>query len=147
MNRKKQNEREGPKKSALSSLLSPKGFVFECTRCGRCCGLTPFTRADYKQVRSHAKKLHVSFVKKTIEGHTTYLAKSIVEAVERAGDINKVSQKDITCPFLECGENNKTSCKIYDDRPMICRMFGTEGWRGFSLHCPYQNTKEAEKNA
>jgi Fe-S-cluster containining protein len=114
-------------------------FKFECKRCGRCCGLTPFTRSDYKRVRRQAEKLRVPFVKQSIEGHTVYFVRSIVEKALQAGDINKVSPKDIICPFLEYDEKKKSSCKIYDDRPSVCRMFGTEGWRGFYLNCPYQN--------
>jgi Fe-S-cluster containining protein len=120
-----------------SDLLTK--FEFKCQRCGRCCGLTPFTRTDYKRIRIKAEKLHIPFVKQTIAGHTTYLVKCIVDKVQQVGNIEKVNPKDIVCPFLERNEDKTTFCKIYEDRPMICRMFGTEGWRGITLCCPYQN--------
>jgi Fe-S-cluster containining protein len=119
-------------------------FEFKCKHCGRCCGLIPLTRTDYKRIRQKAEKLHISFVKQTIEGHTTYLVKRIVEKIQRAGNIEKVDPKDIVCPFLNYDKDKKSSCKIYEDRPQICRMFGTEGWRGVSLCCPYQNWEERE---
>ena len=117
-------------------------YKFECKRCGRCCGLSPFTRADYKRVRRKSEKLRIPFVKQEVEGHTVYFVKSIIEAVQRAGGIQNVNAKDIVCPFLEVDVNKLTSCKIYDDRPQICRMFGTEGWRGITLCCPYQNIEK-----
>jgi Fe-S-cluster containining protein len=126
-----------PKRSSGPDILA--GFEFKCNRCGRCCGLVPFTRSDYKRVRRKAEKLRIPFVKKEIEGRITYLVKRIIEKIGQAGDIGKVNPKDIICPFLEFDKADKASCKIYDDRPEICRMFGTEGWKGVYLCCPYQN--------
>jgi Fe-S-cluster containining protein len=116
-------------------------FEFKCKRCGRCCGLTPFTRTDYKRICRKAEKLHIPFVKQSIKGHTTYLVKCIVKKVQKAGSIEKVDPKDIVCPFLDYDKDKKSSCKIYEDRPQICRMLGTEGWRGVLFSCPYQNIK------
>jgi Fe-S-cluster containining protein len=126
-----------PKHSEGHDILTD--FEFKCNRCGRCCGLIPFTRSDYKRIRRKAEKLRVSFVKREIEGHITYLVKRIIEKIEQAGNIEKVNPKDIICSFLEFDNVNKASCKIYDDRPEICRMFGSEGWKGVYLCCPYQN--------
>jgi Fe-S-cluster containining protein len=125
-----------PPKNTETDILDT--FEFRCNRCGRCCGLVPFTRVDYKRIRRKAEQLHIPFAKQIIEGHTVYLVRCIVDKVKRAGSIERVDPKDIVCPFLE-QMDGKSSCKIYDDRPMICRMFGTEGWRGVSLCCPYQN--------
>lgn len=126
-----------PRRAGLDDIHAD--FEFRCKRCGRCCGLTPFTRSDYKRIRRKAEKLRVAFVKQVVEGHTIYLSKRIVDAVQRAGGIDNVNMKDIVCPFLEYDTDKRASCVIYDDRPEICRMFGTEGWRGVMFCCPYQN--------
>jgi Fe-S-cluster containining protein len=83
--------------------------------------------------------LRIPLIKETIEGHTTYFVKRIIEKIQQAGSVEKVNPNDLICPFLEFDDKKKSSCKIYDDRPTICRMFGTEGWRGMYLCCPYQN--------
>ena len=114
-------------------------FEFKCRRCGRCCGLTPFTRADYKRIRRRAEKLRITFVKESVEGHTVYFVKRIAGKVKQAGSIEKVDGKDLTCPFMQIDADKKTACVIYDERPELCRKFGNEGWRGVSLCCPYQD--------
>jgi len=125
-----------PSKTETEDFLN--GLEFKCKRCGQCCGLTPFTIADYKLVRRKAEKLHISFVKESINERTVYFVKSIVEKVQKAGSFEKVDAKDLVCPFLEYDADKKASCKIYDERPEVCRLFGDEGWRGMALTCPHQ---------
>ena len=124
----------------------PKDFIegleFKCNRCGRCCGLTPFTRADYKRIRRKAEKLHVTFVKDSLKGHTVYFVKSIAGKVKKAGGFENVDPKDLVCPFLKIVGDGLTECVIWGERPELCRKFGNEAHLGMSLACPYQNINQ-----
>lgn len=101
---------------------------FQCKRCGRCCGVVPFTKAEYKTIRSIAKKMHIGFIKNDLEGRTVYLPKKTakalcqkIEVIQNGGEMNF---DDLSCPFLTFDEFGKSSCTIYEKRPRVCRLFG-----------------------
>ena len=72
----------------------------ECSKCGQCCSaFLPLTRTEFKRLRKLAKKQGIY--------------------VHEGADV------DCTCPFLD--GNNR--CSIYEDRPMICRLFTCHEWQ------------------
>ena len=48
---------------------------FKCKRCGKCCGIVPFSKQEYNAIRDIAKKMHISFVKEDMMGKTVYFPK------------------------------------------------------------------------
>jgi Fe-S-cluster containining protein len=112
------------------------GFV--CRRCGKCCGLTPFERADFKRIQRVAARMRVSFVKRSMEGHTVWFAKSIVKTAKAKG-VENMDAEDMACPFLVYSGDGKASCEIYDLRPLMCRKFGVDGGESALLRCPYDD--------
>ena len=78
---------------------------FKCKRCGDCCRVVPhLTKRDIERI----KKL--GFKKDFF--------------VESISDINLMKMKNNKCVFLK--DEKKTSCKIYEARPRICRLYPTE---------------------
>lgn len=114
---------------------------FKCKRCGKCCGIVPFSKQEYNAIRDTAKKMHISFVKEDMMGKTVYFPKhtykKFLEAAEIAHQQGRLidNQFDgLRCPFLAYDENDLAYCKIYEHRPEICRLFG-KGGHPF-LTCP-----------
>lgn len=98
---------------------------FKCKRCGKCCGIVPFTKSEYKAIKNIAKKRHIGFVKQEMYGKIVYLPKKLVKELNdiyETKDINKV--ENLKCPFLEYDAMGKATCIIYENRPEVCRLFG-----------------------
>jgi Fe-S-cluster containining protein len=110
---------------------------FVCQRCGACCGLVPFTRADYKAVQREARNMDVSFRKQEMLGKTTYFVRRLMEKFCSLPP-DQAAQADYTCPFVEYDGSGKASCKIYDKRPLMCRLFGAGAEGQPLLRCPRQ---------
>lgn len=112
---------------------------FVCKRCGKCCGVVPFTAKEYDRIRKIAQKKHIGFIKQEENGKVFYLAKCLAKKVTDiyndalAG--KEISLDNLTCPFLEFDEAGKASCTIYELRPDVCRVFGHGGHP--NLVCPY----------
>ena len=78
---------------------------FKCKRCGDCCRVVPhLTDNDISRIKKLGFK----------EGFF----------VERIGNINLMRIEKDKCVFLNDGK--RTSCKIYNSRPRICRLYPTE---------------------
>lgn len=95
---------------------------FKCQRCGKCCGIVPFSRSEMTSavVAAIQKHLTVHFKKEKIGDRTFYIAKE--------------AMKTLTCPFLRRDFKGFCSCAIYEDRPQVCRDFGKGGHP--LLQCP-----------
>ena len=112
---------------------------FVCKRCGKCCGVVPFTAKEYDRIRKIAQKKHIGFIKQEENGKVFYLAKCLAKKVTDiyndalAG--KEISLDNLTCPFLEFDEAGKASCTIYELRPDVCRLFGHGGHP--NLVCPH----------
>jgi len=115
---------------------------FVCKRCGRCCGLVPWEKSEYKAVMRIAHKLHVTFVKQKVEGHTAYFVRSIVKKASHG--VDNMNPKDMICPFMGTGEDGKTFCKVYEHRPMMCRKFGIDWEQSILLKCPKDDRPEVK---
>ena len=116
---------------------------FICKRCGKCCGLVPFSELEYQNVKEEAKAMNISFDKGYLRGKLlVYFPK---KALNDLANINiKQSDKELekslnklTCPFLERSVLGICSCRIYEKRPEVCRLFGNGSHP--MLVCP--NTK------
>lgn len=121
---------------------------FVCKRCGKCCGFVPFTKKEYNNIRKEANELHIGFEKQDMLGKTVYFPKKLFKLFNSVNeettdeDIKNIMEK-MNCPFLEKDENGLCSCKIYDKRPEVCRLFGS-GLHPY-LVCPNNKEKPAEK--
>ena len=102
---------------------------FVCKRCGKCCGFVPFTKKEYNNIRKEAKELNISFEKSDMFGKTVYFPKKLFNkftSINENISIEEMQQiiGELTCPFLERNALGLCSCKIYDKRPEVCRLFG-----------------------
>ena len=114
---------------------------FKCKRCGKCCGIVPFSKQEYNAIRDIAKKMHISFVKEDMMGKTVYFPKhtykkfiEVAEIAQKQGRLIDNQTDGLRCPFLAYDEKGLAYCKIYEHRPEICRLFG-KGGHPF-LTCP-----------
>jgi Fe-S-cluster containining protein len=61
-----------------------------------------------------------------------------IEVIELKGDVFPFAETGESCIFLD---RETKKCVIYDDRPEICRLFGTgidrQGKPNILLECPY----------
>lgn len=124
---------------------------FKCKRCGKCCGIVPFDRREYDQIRDYAKKHHIGFVKGELGNKTVWYPKHVYkrfieagEQAQREGRLLDNQLDGLRCPFLDFDKDGLAYCKIYEHRPWICRVFG-KGGHPF-LTCPNNPlvTPEAE---
>ena len=75
--------------------------------CKRCCGLVPWSPAEWERVKDRAP--------------------SGTEIANLDGAIIPVPAIGTTCPFWANG------CTVYEDRPFMCRLFGTAP---AAMRCP-----------
>jgi Fe-S-cluster containining protein len=113
-----------------------KSTEFKCKRCGGCCGLAPFTKADYKAAWRKAKNLGVTLVKQQIEGKRFYIPRSIERRLARETQEN-IAKHPLVCPFVKIAPGGAV-CMIYELRPEICRLFGEHSEQHDLLKCPNQ---------
>lgn len=104
-------------------LLGPNDtFEFTCSRCTRCCK----NRSDYHRfdkmilvpydiirISRRLKMTTTDFLSRYTEFEARPLTQSMEIALKFEGD-----EYDNKCPFLEGDQ-----CRIYDDRPMGCRLY------------------------
>ena len=109
-------------------------MTFKCKRCGDCCGIVPFSRAERKAAEKQAQGMGVDFVKNKMGERTVYFA-SKPEFKNGQFDPDKFRANFFTCPFLQRDEKGLCSCAIYDVRPQVCRKFGHGGHP--LLQCPH----------
>lgn len=95
-------------------------MVIDCSKCPEeigCCGTIPFSKEFFEKNKDKIKV-------------------QPIEIIEKRGAV-VAATKDLRCVFLD----PKTRlCAVYDDRPEVCRLFGTkEGIkiRGLGLACPH----------
>lgn len=114
---------------------------FKCKRCGKCCGIVPFNKKEYNQIRNTARKMHIGFIKSELGNQTVWYPKhvykkflEVAEIAQKEGRLINNQLDGLQCPFLAFDEDGLSYCKIYEHRPEICRMFG-KGGHPF-LTCP-----------
>lgn len=86
-------------------------MTFKCKeRCGSCCGIIP--------------------IPEELANKTTNLIQKdkIKETIKIGNDVYFIT-KDMFCIYLD----KKKRCMIYDERPMVCRLYGTDP----RLPCPH----------
>jgi Fe-S-cluster containining protein len=100
--------------------------------------MAPFSKADYKAVFRTAKNMGITFVKINDRNAIYYLPRSTARILESNPPEKIVSgEVDITCPFL--GRNKEQAfCRISNNRPEICRLFGVNTEKHRYFQCPHQ---------
>lgn len=116
-----------------------KGFV--CQRCGKCCGVAPFTSKEFLGIEQEAKKRGVIFDRcEDKNGNPFYIDHNanaaMMSAIHSLHGMGAIA--NYRCPFLEIGSNGKSKCAIYNNRPEVCRLFGTNPENHPLLKCPNQ---------
>lgn len=86
-----------------------------------CCGLIPFSDMFYAE-------------------HHELVIEERIEQLLRVPEVNVVLPitDDMKCCFLD---RQELLCRVYDDRPEICRIFGHKD----ELRCPYWNSEGRER--
>ena len=51
---------------------------FRCKRCGKCCGIVPFNKKEYNEIRDIAKKNAHWFYKSRIDGKNSLFSKTLL---------------------------------------------------------------------
>jgi len=125
---------------------------FKCKNCGACCGVVPFTAGEYEKIKERAEKLNLKFVsilqeipfvlpngKNTKIKKLLYFEKRQYEIIiNKFGELKNLTELQIIDDKLICcGFRIDGKCEIYDDRPYICRKFGTNGNENKFLRCPH----------
>ena len=94
----------------MQRIQYPLGIRFQCQRCAFCCKDTEerarhilLTKLDVERIKQNTKLQTVNFAYR-ITGQTPFIF-----------EMKKINGK---CIFLE-----ENACKIYSDRPLICRCF------------------------
>jgi len=105
------------KKNPRISIDEP--FNFSCIRCDVCCGTGPNVSLTIYDVVRMAKALDVD-AKTFLRLYTKVIIADLIPHISLAGDENG------RCVFLGFQKNEKeeiTFCKIYEWRPMRCRLY------------------------
>lgn len=103
-------------------------MIFDCKKMhpkcqAQCCGVVPIPKEIY-------------------EKHKDKVNRKPTKLMEHEGNIIPLTE-DFLCPFLD----GDLSCKIYEDRPDVCRKFGDESHP--MLFCPHldKNGKERSRQS
>ena len=100
--------------------------------------MVPFTKDEYKKIKPVADRMRVTFFRHEFGDGVVYFAKKFRKAlgkIENNVSMEKIAcSEKLDCPFLEFDKDGKSSCIIYENRPEICRRFGS-GEHKF-LTCP-----------
>lgn len=78
----------------------PNWSIF-CLDCAECCSCVPFKRKDWQRLKSRVQQPCVE---------TNYIGNTILPLTN-----------DAHCVFL----TNEKRCAVYEQRPTVCRLFGT----------------------
>lgn len=70
-----------------------------CAGCIACCGVIPVSEPDLRKIKARLKKMS----RKEIDR------------------LRKQKRHPLACPLVDV---EKKRCSVYQDRPLICRMFG-----------------------
>jgi Fe-S-cluster containining protein len=75
-----------------------------------------------------------------MNGKPAYFTRQTARKLELPPDkiAELVEQEKLDCPFLGKDEAGKSFCRIYDLRPEICRLFGSNPERHPLLKCPHE---------
>ena len=94
-----------------------------------CCGIVPMSKERWDR---NQDKIVTSPIKVEYPGWTGKMETKDKREWVMEGEVLPITET-LKCCFL----NEDLSCNIYEDRPDICREFGSEDH--LQLSCPYQN--------
>lgn len=107
-----------------------------CKDCGECCCLVAFTEYERDSVKKIARELGLLWKKLPLQRSKNFTEilffpyhKNNQDKIDQLQDyMSLVHSEDIPCPFLiKDKSSKKTACSCYEQRPEICRNFGTLG--------------------
>ena len=96
------------------SFNYPNGIMFQCVKCGICCGNTSKKVRHILLLTSEARKISIATNKPISE-----FASKITNKTPYSYEMTKTEKGN--CPFLK---NNH--CTIYPQRPLICHFYPFE---------------------
>ncbi len=91
-------------------------FRFKCIRCDYCCGTGPNIAITVYDVIRMSRRLGM-YWKGFLETFTNVIIADMLPFISLRGNDRG------ECLFMERGEEDTTSCRIYDARPMKCRFY------------------------
>jgi Fe-S-cluster containining protein len=95
---------------------------FECLKgCGKCCGPVQISKEVFE--RNRAKAAQIEYL--IDDGKTVYAVRA-----------------DGKCVFL----NEEMKCAIYEERPQVCKDFGSNPNGQILLCCPFLRTDGTSRN-
>lgn len=114
-----------------------------CTSCGECCCSVAFSDDERYAVRKIARKMNIQWKRLDISLPRGGVKIRFLPYTEQNYDIvsalkdykSLVDSPDIPCPFLLPNGENKTKCACYENRPDVCRKFGTIGAQNYLYLC------------
>ncbi|MEM0021007.1 MAG: YkgJ family cysteine cluster protein [Fervidicoccaceae archaeon] len=89
---------------------------FECIRCDLCCGTGPNVSLTIYDAVRLAKKVDVN-IEDFLRTYVKVIVADMMPVMLLQGDAKG------RCVFLGFDRNEKTFCKVYDSRPMKCRLY------------------------
>lgn len=92
--------------------------AFTCVRCDVCCGTGPNVTLTVFDVVRLAKKLNIH-PRVLVEGLTNLTVADVLPYVSLAGDSWG------RCVFLGFSESGRTYCRVYEARPVRCKLYPT----------------------
>jgi Fe-S-cluster containining protein len=117
----------------MQDVFYKSGLRFECTRCSKCCRLTPgFVFLSPDDLHSLAGALHI-----TKEEFLRRYCRSVDLGVARRVSLREKAN-------LDCILWENSGCSQYDARPLQCRSFpfwsscvaSREEWQDHAGNCP-----------
>jgi Fe-S-cluster containining protein len=119
---------------------------FICQRCGRCCGPVYFNKVEYKTIQRHANNMGITMVKGKIGESIFYLPRTLSRKLllPKEEVARLIETGGLDCPFLGKDKEGNSLCRIYDQRPEVCRLFGSHPELDRRMKCPKQ--KEVRRN-
>ncbi|MGC8753311.1 MAG: YkgJ family cysteine cluster protein [Fervidicoccaceae archaeon] len=100
----------------LRLLEAEEKFRFSCERCDLCCGTGPNVSVTIFDAVRMAKKVGVG-VEEFIRTYLKVILADMIPVMTLQGDMKG------RCVFLGFDHEGKTYCKIYEARPMKCRLY------------------------
>lgn len=126
--------------------LPAEGLKFKCTACGKCCtkldGPVWVTKNDVTVMAHHLKLFEGSFMNKYVTLRRFKPRDSLGTAQVRRM-VLKNRDQSTDCAFLVRHNKGKTSCSIYNARPVQCRTYpwwrdnltDADAWEREKEHC------------
>lgn len=119
--------------------------TFKCQRCGKCCGIVPFSKDEYNAIRKYAKDKHIGFVKTELQGKTVYFPKHAYKKFLQAAEIAEKEHRlidnqvdGIRCPFLAYDEPAWLTAQFTNIAPTFAACSAKAGTRSLPVRITHR---------